>query len=251
MNSKSWLVNSSLLCVLVITLFSGCTRSDYILFEKNNEQLRALTTDQEQLEPYRYKIRVNDRISVLFYDNPELGTRKIGDLNRDIYGILVDSKGYAKFPLLGAIKVTDYYQEDLASHLETLYSEYILNPQINIDVINKRVIVLGEVKKPGVIQITNETISLFEVLSRSGGISYIGERNGVIILRGDMSNPQMSIIDLTDMRSIMKYNTMLQPYDIVYVVPNLNLIIEQGLTSAQVLNLLLGSAVNLKILTNF
>jgi len=251
MNSKSWLVNSSLICALIVTLFSGCTRSDYVLFEKNNQQLKSISTTKVSLKPYRYKIRVHDRISVLFYNNPELGTRKIGDLNKDIYGILVDSKGYAKFPLIGAIKVTDYYQEDLATHLESLYSEYILNPQINVDILNKRVIVLGEVKQPGVVQITNETINLFEVLSRSGGLTSIGERNGVVILRGDLSNPQMSIIDLTDMRSIMKYNTMLEPYDIVYVVPNLNIIVGQGLTGSQVLNLLLGSAVSLKTLTNF
>jgi len=244
-------MNSSLICVLIVILFSGCARSDYVLFDKNSEHLKPLSSDQESLKPYKYKIRVHDRISVLFYNNPELGTRKIGDLQKDTYGILVNSKGYAKFPLIGSIKVTDYYEEDLARHLEKLYSKYIIKPQINVDVINKRVAVLGEVKKPGVVQITNETISLFEVLAQSGGLTSTGERNGVVILRGDMRNPQMSIIDLTDMSSIMSHNTTLQPYDIVYVVPNLNLIVGQGLTGSQVLNLLLGSAVNLKTLTNF
>jgi len=235
----------------LVGLMDGCSRSDYVLFAKNYDKQKRQHEDRNATEPYRYKVRVNDRLSILFYDHPELSTRSIGDLNKDVYGILVDSQGYAKFPIIGSTKVAGYYEEDLAKHIEKLYSEYIINPKINLNVINKRIVVLGEVKNPGVVEITNETMNLFEVIAKRGGISKIGKRNGVVILRGDMKNPEVSMVDLTDMRSILQHNMMLEPNDIVYIVPNLNIVIEQALPATQIFNSLTSSAVNMKILTNF
>ncbi|WP_297440541.1 polysaccharide biosynthesis/export family protein [Sulfurimonas sp.] len=241
------------LAVILSVIFTlvGCSKADYVLFAKNYDEQHVQYKDNNTSEPYRYKVRVNDRLSILFYDHPELSTRSIGDLNKDVYGILVDSKGYAKFPIIGSIKVSGYYEEDLAKRVEKLYSEYIINPKINLNVINKRVVVLGEVKNPGVVEITNETMSLFEVIAKRGGISRIGKRNGVVILRGDMKNPEISMVDLTDMRSILQQNMMLEPNDIVYIVPNINIVIEQALPATQIINSLTSSAVNMKILTNF
>ena len=240
-----------LLYIAFAMILSGCAPKNYVLFDHNTEDLAPIDNNQSDQAVYRYKIRVHDRISVMFYEHPELGTRKVGDLLADKVGILVDSNGVARFPLLGSINVEGLYQDQLNDLLEERYSEYIIKPQINIDVINKRVIVLGEVKNPGVVPITNETINLFEALAYTGGASTIGKREGVVIVRGDLRNPQMSIIDLTDMQNIMAHNLTLQPSDIVYVAPNLNLVIGQGLTSSQILNLILGAGVSVKTLTGF
>jgi len=221
-------------------LFLGCSTRDYIMFSKHYDK-NLSKKSIPRISNYRYKIKVHDRISVVFYGHPELGTPK-GE------GILVNSKGEATFPLIGSVKVSNFYEDNLASYLEKKYSKYIVNPQININILNQKVIVLGAVQKPGIAKITNETMNLFEAIALRGGISKIGKRNGIVIVRGDLKNPQIHLVDLTDVQSIKNNNLTLYPNDIVYVTPNINLLIEQGLTSSTILNLILGAGVSLKTL---
>lgn len=248
---RAYVKISFYLIVLMALFFSGCAPKNYVLFNQNTELVKSIDNNETLDTPFRYKIRIHDRISVLFYEHADLGTRKIGDLQADNVGILVDSYGSARFPLIGAIQVAGLYQDELNELLEQRYAEFIVNPQINVDVLNKRIVVVGEIQKPGVVRITNETMNLFEALASAGGPTAIGKREGVIIIRGDLRDPQMSIIDLTDMSNIMAHNLTLQPSDIVYVAPNLNLVVGQGLTSSQILNLILGAGVSMKTLTGF
>ena len=142
-------------------------------------------------EIYRYKIKAYDRISVLFYEHPDISTRKIGDFQEDTVGILVNAKGIASFPLIGDIEVTGMYIEDLENEVERLASEFIINPSVNLNILNHRLFVLGEVNKPGTVKITNTTMNLFEALSSSGVLRDTSNKNEVLIIRGQLSNPEL------------------------------------------------------------
>lgn len=229
---------------------SACSVKDYTLFS-NNQEMVGIIDQNKTVEVFRYKIQPHDRLSVMFYAHPELSTRVVGSLRRDEIGILVNSKGIATFPLVGDINMSNIYQEDAGKMLEEAYAEFIVDPHLNLEVINKRIVVLGEVKNPGVVEIQNETMNLFEVMSRSGGLTVKGKRSGVIVLRGDMKNPKMMTIDLTDMESILAHNLMLLPNDIVYISPNVNIMIEQAIPTATIVRMIADVAVSAKIVGLF
>ena len=199
----------------------GCADlNKYSLFSKEQNLTTIIKNKPKKNEIYRYKIKPYDRISVLFYDHPDISTRKIGDFQEDTVGILINANGVASFPLIGDINVVGMYIEDLEKEVEKRASEFIINPSVNLNILNHRLFVLGEVNQPGTVKITNTTMNLFEALSSSGGLRDTSNKNEVLIIRGDLSHPELIKIDLTSFESLSLNDLTLQPYDILYVNPN-------------------------------
>ena len=67
----------NLLLFLAIFILVGCESKNHVLFSKNQELTNIINNNQKSI--YRYKIKPYDRISVLFYEHPDLSTRKVGD----------------------------------------------------------------------------------------------------------------------------------------------------------------------------
>ncbi len=233
---------------LTIFILMGCESKNHVLFSKNQELTNIVKTNEKNI--YRYKIRPYDRISVLFYEHPDLSTRKVGDFQEDTVGIHVNADGTASFPLIGDLKVDGMYVEDLKNKIEKLASEFIINPSVNINIINHRVFVLGEVNNPGTIKVTNTTISIFEVLSSSGGLSDTSKKNEVLIIRGDLNKPDLIKLDLTNFQNLTSNDLQLQPYDIIYVNPSsgktFNITINELFPFIQLIESATGSSVNIK-----
>ena len=233
---------------LLMFIFIGCESKNHILFSKNQELTNIINNSQKKI--YRYKIRPYDRISVLFYEHPDLSTRKVGDFQEDTVGILVNADGTASFPLIGDLKVDGMYVDDLKKKIEQLASEFIIIPSVNIDIINHRVFVLGEVNRPGTIKVTNTTISIFEILSSSGGLSDTSKKNEILIIRGDLNKPDLIKLDLTNFENLTSNDLQLQPYDIVYVNPssgkNFNITVNELFPFVQLIQAATGSGVNIK-----
>ena len=82
---------------------------------------------------------------------------------------------------------------------------------------DQRIIVIGEVRNPGIVPILNGTMNLIEVISRSGYLTNNASRTNVQIVRGDLRKPEVRNIDLTDGKSLLTTSLLFQPNDIVYV----------------------------------
>ena len=130
------------LIILLSFFIIGCTDlNKYSMFSKKQDLTTILKNKPKKNEIYRYKIKAYDRISVLFYEHPDISTRKIGDFQEDTVGILVNANGIASFPLIGDIKVVGMYIEDLENEVERLASEFIINPSVNLNILNHRLFV--------------------------------------------------------------------------------------------------------------
>ena len=241
----------NILLSLLILFFSACESKNHILFSQSQE-LTNMIKEYDQKEIYRYKIKPYDRISVLFYEHPDISTRKIGDFQEDTVGILVNADGIASFPLIGDIDVLGMHIKDLEDKIEELASEFIINPSVNLNIINHRVFVLGEVNIPGTVKVTNTTISIFEALSSSGGLKDTSKKNEILIIRGDLNKPDLIKLDLTNFKSLTQNNLQLHPYDIIYVNPtagkNFNITINELFPFIQLIESATGSSVNIKTL---
>lgn len=235
--------------ISILLLFTACNNK-YSLFSQNQELAKIVTPVGEKKEIYKYKIRPYDRISILFYEHPDMSTRKVGDFQEDTVGILVNAEGIASFPSIGDIEVKGMFLEDLEKKVKDLASRYVINPSVNLNIINHRLFVLGEVNNPGTIKITNTTMTLFEAISSTGGLKDSSDNNEVLIIRGDLINPELTKIDITDFKSLANNNLVLHPYDILYVNPNkaknFNITINELLPFIQLIQSATNSAVNTK-----
>jgi polysaccharide biosynthesis/export protein len=140
--------------------------------------------------------------------------------NREVQGYLVNDDGTIEFPVLGTVQVGGMTRQELVNFLKKEISEYIKNPIINIDIINYKVTVLGEVNRPGTFTIPDERITLLEAIGMAGDLNIYGKRNNILILREENGVRTYSVVDITKTDFIQSPFYYLKQNDVVYVQPN-------------------------------
>ena len=219
---------------LLIIGFTGCaTKDDYTLFNKalpkqalsSQAPVNQVSASKEtlvQLEnmQFEYKILPHDRISVIIYKHPELSTANLNSMQQE-RGLLVNSKGDIRLPLVKSIHLAGLTQTEAANRIEESFRTYLKQPDIQIEVLNKRAYVVGEVRNPGEIPLLNERLTLLQILDKAGDLTDSADRKSILIMRGtNQSKVQTEVVNLTDINSLRTANLMIKPNDIVYVMPN-------------------------------
>jgi polysaccharide export outer membrane protein len=129
---------------------------------------------------------------------------------------LVDKEGFAKLPVLGMLYVKGYTQNELENQLAQRYASLFVSPFVILKVSNRRVFVFkGE--GASVVNLNNAPTSLIEVLALNGGLSRQLKAYNIKIIRGDLSNPQVRILNLSTLEGLRTADLTVQSGDIIYV----------------------------------
>ncbi len=206
-----------ILATVVFVFFYGCSGKKSQLFSNN---VKTNQKFKQNFIPKAYKIKPRDRLSIVFFEYPELSTKSKDSVANDV-GIEVSSSGTILMPIIGKILVVGKSKEMVQDILYKKYSLYLEKPALRVDVLNQKVYVLGEVKNPGAIELLKQrSLTPIMAISLVGGLSDFAQRDVIKIVRGKRNNYQILHIDLTDMNSINRRNIELLPDDIVYVAHN-------------------------------
>lgn len=137
-------------------------------------------------------------------------------------GYLVEVDGTINFPLLGKIKVVGLSRRKLRELIQDGLKNggYIKDPIVTVRFLNFRIMVLGEVARPGTFNITSERITLFEALSLAGDLTIHGRRNRVAVIREQDGVRTILYHDLRSRDVFKSPDYYLQQNDMVYVEPN-------------------------------
>jgi len=134
-------------------------------------------------------------------------------------GYLVDQAGNIEMALIGTIKIsgltTSAARDTLKSHLK----HYLKEPTVNVRFLNYRIAVMGEVLRPSVYVIPNETITLPEALSLAGDMTIYGVRNDVLIVRDQDGKKVFGHVNLNTRDVYSSPFYYLHANDVVYVQP--------------------------------
>lgn len=205
----------------VLLMLGGCAGQEYKLVQTQKPVSEQKFSDRS----IEYLILPQDRLEVALYKDPAQeslggGTGVLGQ-SMSQKGILVNASGYIPLPLIGKIKVSGLTQSQAANRITEQYKKYLNTPSVYVEVLNKRLIVLGEVNDPGVIKIDKEKMTLFEALAFAGDFTDAAVRNDIIILSNSTTKGmQMRHVDLTNFDTMKYASLMLRPNDIVYVQPD-------------------------------
>lgn len=212
------------LYLIALILLNGCSLKDeYVMFNKTEtlqqgskaENLNRSYTTQTDSATFEYKIRPHDRITLVTYNHPQLSTGAgLGE------NILISSRGDIKLPLIKSIKIAGLSQPQAQYKLENAFAEYLKQPSVQLEVLNKRAFVLGEVNHPGPIELQNEQLPLLQILAMAGDLTTSADKSSIVILKNRENGITTKVLSLTDINSIKNANQMIRPNDIVYVVPN-------------------------------
>ncbi len=136
------------------------------------------------------------------------------------YGYLVNSKGEISLPVLGTIHVAGKDRMALETEIKTRLEDQLKNPTVQIQILNFKVTVLGDVKSPGTFKIPNERITLLEAIGLAGDLRMSGERKNVKVIRDSSGVQKEYYVNLTKKDIFRSPVYYLQQNDVVYVQPN-------------------------------
>ena len=155
-----------------------------------------------------------------------------------------------KLPMVGIVDVNGLTMYQLDSVLQVKYTKFYEDVFVTTKCVNRRVIVFGAMgggntmgqggsssgsssilgntggsASMGVVGVTHgvvlnlpyEKMHLIEVLAMVGGFDMNAKSYNIKLIRGDLKNPNVDIIDLSTIEGLKKSNVNIQPNDIIYI----------------------------------
>ncbi len=217
-----------LLCGL-LTL-SSCNINPSVMFKVPKDYEYA---NDQTIGNVEYRIAPNDIMGFSVYTNDGFklvdlttsatsvsGSIQNSNSPRSQTEFLVEPDGMIKLPIIGKFKIAGMTVREAEKALEQQYATFYNKPFVMIQVLNRRVLVFpGSGGAGRVVSLTNENTSLVEALALAGGITNTGKAWKIKLIRGDLRNPKVMLIDLSTIEGLKQSNTLLQANDILYVEP--------------------------------
>lgn len=153
--------------------------------------------------------------------NPTTTTPSVSSTNNENKPeYLVDADGNAKLPIIGKKHITGLTVREVENFLEECYSEFYNRPFVVAKVTNRRVVYFpGNTSEARLITLTNDNITLLQLIASQGGISPYGKAGLIKLIRDVDNKHEVYHIDLSTIKGVDDANMVLQANDVVYVDP--------------------------------
>lgn len=196
------------------TELQDTTPSQYTPVFKKDDLLwiKITADDPETAVPFNLSADPNER-------STSTGGYSTG--NRERQGYLIDEEGFIHMPIIGKVRMEGLGRTEAVRMLESRLQDYLKNPVVQIQILNFKVTVLGDVSSPGTFRIPNERLTVVEALGLAGDSKITGVRNNVLVIRDRDGIKEQHRIDLTNTESVFNSPVYyLEQNDVVYVEPN-------------------------------
>ena len=213
----------SLIAVLLISISSCRVLYPDLMFQQKQYQYFELA--QKQID--QYVIQPNDEISLRVFSRDGfrlvdmVGSATGNLINQSnstavISLYLVDNEGFVKLPVIGELFVKGYTEKELNRILADKFSGLFIDPFVIAKVENRRALIFKG-SLASVVSLNSGPTNLIEVIAKSGGMSPNSKAFKVKVIRGDLKNPQVILIDLSTMEGIRRADLIVQSNDIIYI----------------------------------
>jgi polysaccharide export outer membrane protein len=198
-----------------------------------------------------YKIRPYDKISIKNLQDPDLlGSRNV-TVGTLLVSYQVNTAGEIILPVIGTVKVEGLNKEQAKDKIEKLYSETLFkNPIIELTINSLKVTLLGAFTAEGNFILENPRTDLIDMIGKAGGISDEANVKKIRIIRGKRDNPELIVVDLSNINTLSNSKLILQDGDIIIAEKNKFALFSKNLsgilTIASVATLLLNSYLIIK-----
>lgn len=235
----------NLLIVSLICLLGSCAAPENVAYFQNAEAIRGMTLQDEQ--PLR--LRPKDKINIIVNSADPLLVSQFnltastssmrslgsttsprttagsttGSTTAQLLAYTVDEQGDIDFPVLGKVAVGGKTRQEVAEYirLRLINRDLVRDPIVTVEYVNLSINILGEVNRPGRIEITKDYFTIVDAIAQAGDLTINGQRENVMIHREEDGEDQTYIINLCDRQEMLSSPAYyLQQNDVVYVTPN-------------------------------
>lgn len=175
-----------------------------------------------EVQDKEYRLAADDRIAVRMFTNDGSGLINVAAGSNVMVGggttldIKIESDGFSKLPLFGRLYLEGLTIRQAEMLIEDKFSEFYNNPFVLLEVSNKRVMIFAG-SNTSVVTLENDNTTLFEVLAMTGGLPEDGKADRIKLIRGELKNPEVYLIDLSTLYGMKNANLVLQANDIIYI----------------------------------
>ncbi len=213
-----------LVCALAI--FSSCKTPKDVAYLQDLSTNMEVATQEARL----IKLRPGDKLNIIvhsrdkdlaeMFNQPKLHSTG-NDGGYSYY--TVDENGLIDMPVLGRMHVQGLTRMQVAEQVKQrlLSAQLLRDATVTIDYADVGYYVIGEVGKPGRIDIDRDHVTLLEGLAMAGDLTINGKRTNVLVLRTEDGTQTPYRVDLTRADELYRSPVFyLQQDDLVYVEPN-------------------------------
>ena len=165
-------------------------------------------------------------------------------MGQSVPGFMVDKEGMIELPVAGKVKVAGLTTSAIRDTIQRRVSNYYKDPVVNVRFANMGITIIGEVKQPATYVVTNEKISIIDIIGLAGDLTVYGKRDNVLLIRDSAGTKQYVRFDLNSSKTLSSPYFYLRQGDVVYVEPN-----KQKITSTDFIRVrnyaIIGSTISL------
>lgn len=233
--------------IIFITLVGwlcSCTTPSNVAYFQDAEQIRGMTLQNEK--PFR--LRPKDKINIVVSStdpmlvqqfnltassssmrplgsnlSPQTSVGNVTSGPSQILAYTVDEQGDIDFPVLGKIAVEAKTRQEVAAHIRSrlIERDLVKDPIVIVEYVNLAVNVLGEVNRPGRVEVMKDYFTILDAIGAVGDLTINGQRENVMVFREIDGEDQTFVINLCDRQAMLSSPAFyLQQNDVVYVTPN-------------------------------
>lgn len=163
-----------------------------------------------------YQIHSFDIISIRNLQDPELLGSRIGAIGELKNNYKVNKEGLLTLPVLGDVMVAGLTAEEAKLKIQKLYANSLFkDPIIELRINSLKVILLGAFKAEGNLTLDNDDMDLIDVIGKAGGFTDEADIKKIRIIRGDRKNPELIVLNLSNIATLGNAKLKMQDGDIV------------------------------------
>lgn len=209
-DALKYILSAGIRVAVCLILLNGCATTGKT--SKATEGITPPASDEapKEIRVTEFILGPGDKIEIMVYRHD--------DLKRTVQ---IDTSGKITYPLVGDIQAGGLSIFQLRDKIRDGLSKYIIDPQVSVGVTavqSQKVIVLGEVKNPGLFPIDSPLTTL-DAISKAGGFTLDAKQKNVLLIRGGLEKPELITLNIDSIftEHDISQNVYLQNGDIIYV----------------------------------
>jgi protein involved in polysaccharide export with SLBB domain len=212
----------AMLCLSLAMLLSGCGTSMKLGSADNGMKVGELSM-AELKTPVEHRLAPEDQIQVVAWDVPEfLSGSPAGGVRNAGFTYVVHADGTIDLPLLGVVGVGGLSVNEARRKVEDELRRFVKEPKVGLTVTSynsRKILVLGEVTRPGLVLNPGPALSLAEALAQAGGsVPLSADTSNIYVIRGALDEPKVTRVPLDSAVAMSQaQHIWLQSRDVIFV----------------------------------
>jgi len=160
-------------------------------------------------------LRTQNKKPVLWAEN----SNYYNDAGIYLNSYMVSDSGYVDFPFVGKIYVKGLSLEQAKDLIQDIVKDYLKETTVIVKLAIFKVTVIGEVNRPGIVNIYQNKMNIFELIAMAGDMTSFAKRDKIYLVRETQDGTKVIQLNLNDINILESDYYYIQPDDVVYVPP--------------------------------